>query len=96
MVAIETPEGTDAMLKKVRMLLNRTLYKNKKQGILLKFPKRKQDLRVDLPTVGIKTIKKCAKIGLKGIVVKSNQNIFLDRAQCINWANKNKMFICAI
>jgi len=95
-VAIETPEGTDAMLKKVRMLLNRTLYKNKKQGILLKFPKRKQDLRVDLPTVGIKTIKKCAKIGLKGIVVKSNQNIFLDRAQCINWANKNKMFICAI
>ena len=69
---------------------------NKKQGILLKFPKRNQDLRIDLPTVGINTIKKCAKIGLKGIVVKANQNIFLDRKKCISIANKNRMFICAI
>ena len=68
----------------------------KKEGILLKFPKLNQDLRIDLPTVGLKTIKKCAKIGLKGIVVKANQNIFLDKSKCINLANKNKMFISAI
>ena len=95
-VTIEGPDGTDAMLKKATILLKRFSYKNKRQGILLKFPKRNQDLRVDLPTVGIKTIKKCIKIGLKGIVVKANQNIFLDRSKCINLANKNRMFICAI
>ena len=95
-VTIEGPEGTDDMLKKASIQFKRFSYKNKRQGILLKFPKRTQDLRVDLPTVGIKTIKKCIKIGLKGIVVKANQNIFLDRSKCINLANKNRMFICAI
>ena len=94
--SIEGPDGTDAMLKRAGILFRRFSYKNKRQGILLKFPKRNQDLRVDLPTVGIKTLKKCVKIGLKGIVVKADQNIFLDRSKCINLANKNKMFICAI
>ena len=95
-LTIEGPDGTDNMLSRVDLLFNRFSYKNKRKGILLKFPKRNQDLRVDLPTVGIKTVKKCVKIGLKGIVVKANQNIFLDRSKCINLANKNKMFICAI
>ena len=95
-ITIEGPDGTDAMLKRAGILFRRFSYKNKRQGILLKFPKRNQDLRVDLPTVGMKTLKKCAKIGLKGIVVKADQNIFLDRLKCINLANKNKMFICAI
>ena len=95
-VTIEGSDGTDAMLKRAFILFKRFSYGNKKQGILLKFPKRNQDLRVDLPTVGVKTIKECAKIGLKGIVLKANQNIFLDRSKCINLANKNKMFICAI
>ena len=95
-VTIEDSDGTDVMLKRASILFKRFSYRNKRQGILLKFPKRNQDLRVDLPTVGIKTIKKCMKIGLKGIVVKANQNIFLDRSKCINLANKNRMFICAI
>ena len=95
-IAIEGPDGTDAMLRRASILLKRFSYKNKKQGILLKFPKKNQDLRVDLPTVGIKTIKRCIKIRLKGIVVKANQNIFLDRSKCINLANKKKMFISAI
>jgi hypothetical protein len=95
-VTIEGPDGTDAMLQRASILFKRFPDKNNRKGILLKFPKRNQDLRVDLPTVGIKTIKKCVKIGLKGIVVKANQNIFLDRSKCINLANKNRMFICAI
>jgi hypothetical protein len=84
------------MLNRADVLLNRFSHRNKRKGILFKFPKRNQDLRVDLPTVGIKTVKKCAKIGLKGIVLKANQNIVLDRPKCISLANKNRMFICAI
>ena len=95
-IAIEGPKGTDVMLNKANILFRKFSFKKKRNGILLKFPKRDQDLRVDLPTVGIKTINKCIKIGLKGIVVKANQNIFLDRSKCINLANKNKIFICAI
>ena len=95
-IVVEDPRGTDFMLDRANKILGKFSFKNKRQGILLKFPKRDQDLRIDLPTVGVKTIKKCIKTGLKGIVVKANQNIFLDRVKCINLANKNKMFICSI
>ena len=61
--------------------------------IIIKFPKKKQDLRVDLPTVGLKTLKQCRIAGLKGIILKSKQNVFLDKSKCVNFANKNKMFI---
>ena len=95
-VAVEDSKGTDFMLNRASKMIYVLPRRNKRQGILLKFPKPNQDLRIDLPTVGIQTIKKCAKIKLKGVVVKANQNIFLDREKCIHLANKNKMFICAI
>jgi len=63
------------------------------RGVLVKFPKKKQDLRIDLPTVGLKTIKQSKAAGLKGIVVKNKQHIFLDKNKCISFANKNRMFI---
>ena len=48
---------------------------------------------MDLPTVGLYTLKDCKKFGLKGIVLKSRKNIFLNRVECINFANKNRIFI---
>ena len=64
-----------------------------KRGVLIKYPKKKQDLRVDLPTIGLDTLKDCKKAGIRGIVLKNKQNIFLEKNKCINFANKNKMFI---
>ena len=86
-VAIEGKGGTEKMLRKCKS----KKFKNK--GVLVKFPKKKQDLRVDLPTVGLKTLTQCKSAGLKGIVLKSKRNVFLEREKCINFANKNKMFI---
>ena len=86
-IAIEGKGGTQQMLKKC---INK---KFRGKGVLVKFPKKKQDLRIDLPTVGLKTLKKCKLVGLKGIALKGKQNIFLERKKCISFANKNKMFI---
>jgi len=83
-VAKEDSKGTQKMLSKL---------KKKSGGILIKFPKKKQDLRMDLPTMGLNTFKDCKKFGLKGIVMKSRKNIFLNRVECINFANKNRIFI---
>ena len=55
--------------------------------------KKKQDNRIDLPTVGLNTLKKCNKAGIKGIVLKHKKNIFLDKKKSIAYANKNKMYI---
>jgi len=67
--------------------------KFRNHGVLVKFPKKKQDLRVDLPTIGLTTIKHSKIAGLKGIVIKNKQHVFLDKNKCIKFANKNKMFI---
>ena len=85
-VTKETSKGTKKMLQSIN--------KNKADGgILIKFPKKKQDLRVDLPTIGLDTLKDCKKRNIKGIVLKSDQNIFMDKKKCIIFANKNKIFI---
>ena len=84
---LEKREGTQKMLKKIKKI------KNIVKGVLVKFPKKKQDYRVDLPTIGLKTLKQCKMSGIKGIVLKHKRNIFLDKTKSINYANKNKMFI---
>ena len=86
-IAKEGRQGTKKMLSKVK--------KNSK-GILIKLPKNKQDLRMDLPTVGFQTLRDIKKYGLKGLVLKSKKNIFLDKKEVINFANKNKIFIKVI
>jgi hypothetical protein len=86
-VSIEGKGGTKKMLEKSRSK------KFRNHGVLVKFPKKKQDLRVDLPTVGLNTFKQCKAAGLKGIVVKNKQHVFLDQKKSISFANKNKMFI---
>jgi DUF1009 family protein len=86
-IAIEGKEGTQKMLKKI-------IYKNiKNKGVLVKIPKEKQDLRVDLPTIGLKTLTQCKEAGLKGIFLKNKKNVFLEKKKCIDFANKYNMFI---
>ena len=86
-IAVVNNKGTEEMLKKIKNT------KNKSMGILVKFPKKKQDTRIDLPTIGLDTLKQCKRAGINGIVLKHKKNIFLDRIKSIAFANKNKIFI---
>ena len=86
-ISIEGKGGTKKMLEKSKSKIFRN------HGVLVKFPKKKQDLRVDLPTIGLKTIKQSKTAGLKGIVIKNKQHVFLDKIKCIKFANRNRMFI---
>ena len=86
-IAIEGKGGTEKMLK------NSKSKTQKNKGVLAKFPKKKQDLRIDLPTVGLKTFVQCKAARLKGVILKARQNVILEKSKCINFANKNKMFL---
>jgi len=68
-ISKETAKGTKKMLQSIIKTKNN-------QGILIKFPKKKQDLRADIPTDGLNTLKDCKNAKIKGIVLKSNKNIF--------------------
>ena len=87
MLLVEGRDGTQKMLKKIKKIQKFST------GVLVKFPKKKQDLRIDLPTIGLKTLRDCKRAGLKGIVLKNKKNICMDKKALIKEANKNKMFI---
>ncbi len=89
-ISIEGKGGTKLMLKKIK---NKS---KKNEGVLVKFPKRGQDLRIDLPTIGKDTLNQCKLAKIKGIVLKANKNIVLDKSKCISLANKNKIFISVL
>ena len=86
-VILEKQKGTKNLLENIKKL------KNKNNGVLVKFPQKKQDKRIDLPTIGLNTLKQCKSAGLKGIVLKHKNNVFLNKVKAIKFANKNKMFI---
>ena len=87
-ISFEKRKGTKDMLKSIKN-------NNLQNKLLLKLPKIKQDLRVDLPTIGLDTLKDCKKANIKGIVVKAGQNIFLDKNEGLKFANKNNIFVIA-
>ena len=87
-ISFEKRKGTKDMLKSIKN-------NNLQNKLLLKLPKTKQDLRVDLPTIGLDTLKDCKKANIKGIVVKAGQNIFLDKNEGLKFANKNNIFVMA-
>ena len=86
-IALEGSGGTQKMIKKVKK------FNKLPCGIMIKYPKNKQDVRIDLPTVGLATLKQCKNVGIKGLVLKHKLNIFLNKNQSIKFADKNKMFI---
>ncbi|WP_291842529.1 UDP-2,3-diacylglucosamine diphosphatase LpxI [Maricaulis sp.] len=79
-LAVEAQEGTNAMLERVAGLSEvlRGSPSNRK-GVLAKRPKPIQERRVDLPTIGIDTVERCARAGLAGIVLEADGALIVDR-----------------
>lgn len=92
-LGVEAVEGTDNLIKRCFELKRDS---NNASGTLVKLSKPAQELRIDLPTIGIETIINMHKAGFKGIVIEANKAIFLDQEESIKYANLNKMFICAL
>lgn len=91
-VALEGVEGTDAMLQRVAelRLANRI---HRKGGVLVKCAKPQQEVRADLPAIGISTIENAANAGLKGIAVESGRTLILGYEETIKAANEAGLFI---
>jgi UDP-2,3-diacylglucosamine hydrolase len=93
-VALEGPEGTDRMLARVRGLRRSwSLVRRPRAGVLVKMPKRGQDLRVDLPAIGPRTFAHAASAGLRGVAVASGVTLVLDREETVSAANRLGLFL---
>lgn len=93
-VAIEGAEGTDAMLFRVaEMRRSGRLKRDTGGGVLIKTPKRGQNMRVDIPTIGPATVQHAADAGLQGIAISIGDVLVAERSAAVALANKLGLFI---
>ena len=90
-IALEDVKGTDAML--FRVAAEFPELKGGRSGVLVKLPKPAQDRRVDLPTIGSRTVERAAMAGLAGIAVEAGGAIIADTDEIAGVANKLGLFI---
>lgn len=90
-LAVEALEGTDAMLQRCYALRQDGL-----GGILLKMPKCGQDIRADMPALGVKTIHYSAAAGLRGIAFASGKTLLIDQVSCIKEADRLGIFLYGV
>ncbi|TZG38652.1 LpxI family protein [Agrobacterium sp. B1(2019)] len=95
-VALEGVEGTDAMLARVAALRAEGRISPRRKGVLVKLCKPQQDIRADLPTIGIETVENAKRAGLAGIAVEAGRALVLDREAMLKAADEAGIFVCGI
>ena len=90
-LAVEGIEGTDALIKR-----SKTLRRRGGGGVLVKVAKPQQDHRVDLPTIGPKTVQEVYEAGLKGIAAEAGACLFAKPAETVQLADRLGIFIVGI
>ncbi len=94
--AIECLEGTDEMIIRAGELYNNYFKNNDFGPVLIKIPKLNQNFNLDLPVIGLETIKKCNELGFSSIVLSSKGTLITEIDNVKNYLRKNKLCIYAI
>lgn len=90
-LAIEAAEGTDAMLSRCGDL--RTWGLKGRSGVLVKTPKMGQDIRLDMPAIGPRTVELAGAAGLSGIAVAAGHVLLAEQAALIEKADAAGLFL---
>lgn len=95
-IALEAAEGTDAMLARIEELRSSGRVKwSGRAGVLAKRSKPQQDLRVDMPAIGPRTVEAVARVGLAGIAIEAGRVMIAERAETVALAERTGTFIFA-
>lgn len=88
-VAIEAMEGTDAVIRRAGTLARGKL-------TVVKVAKPDQDMRFDVPVVGIPTVNAMIEAGASCLCVTANKTLIFDCAEMVKLADKHKISIVAV
>jgi UDP-2,3-diacylglucosamine hydrolase len=91
-IETEDRSGTQAMLQ--RLALNQHGFS--RSGVLAKFAKPQQEVRVDLPAIGPDTVEQVAAAGLAGIVIEAGRSLILDRDEVVTKADELGIFVVGV
>ena len=93
-LAVEAAEGTDAMLGRVtQMRASGRVRTPARTGVLVKAPKHGQDLRLDMPSIGPKTVEGAGLAGLAGIAVATGATIIAEPERLVRAADRASIFV---
>ena len=96
-LAIEAAEGTDHMLARVAELRQSGRIAGASgRGVLVKAAKRGQDRRIDLPSIGPRTVEGAARAGLAGIAVVAGSTIVAEPERIGAAADRERLFVLGV
>jgi len=96
-LAVEAAEGTDLMLERVADLRKRGRVASPAGvGVLVKAPKKGQDLRFDMPAIGPATVDGVVRAGLAGVAVMAGATLIADAMDVAQRADGNGIFVYGV
>jgi DUF1009 family protein len=88
-LALEAVEGTDKTILRGGKL-------GKKNAVVVKVSKPNQDLRFDLPAVGLNTVEAMSTVNASALAIESGKTLMFDKEKMIEFANKNGISIISL
>ncbi|MBU0548773.1 MAG: UDP-2,3-diacylglucosamine diphosphatase LpxI [Candidatus Omnitrophica bacterium] len=88
-VAIEALEGTDNLIRRAGRIARAGV-------IIIKVSKPAQDMRFDVPVVGLNTVKSLLRAKAAGLAIEANKTLFIDKEQSLKLADRKGIFITAV
>lgn len=88
-VAVEALEGTDNLIRRAGRIAG--------NGItVVKVSKPRQDMRFDIPVVGLNTVKNLVKAAAVCLAIEAEKTLFIDKEQAVKLADKKGISIVAV
>ncbi len=88
-VAVEAFEGTDNLIRRAGKIVPRGL-------VIVKVSKPKQDMRFDIPVVGLRTVQRLAGAGCKCLAFEAGKTLFIDQQPSVRLADRHGISIVAV
>jgi DUF1009 family protein len=85
-MAVEAIDGTDATIRRGGTL-------GKERTVVVKASKPNQDMRFDVPAVGVKTIKTMSSVGASVLAVEAGKTVVFDKEEMVALANQKGISI---
>lgn len=90
-LGVEGIEGTGELIRRCG-----TYRRKGEGGVLVKVRKPQQDMRIDLPTIGDKTIIAAKEAGLAGVVLHAGNGLIANEKETLKLADKYGIFVKGI
>ncbi len=88
-IAVEALEGTDNLIRRARQI-------SRGGFSVVKVSKPRQDMRFDIPVVGLSTVKNLIKAKARCLAIEARKTLFIDQKPSIELADKKNLVIVAV